>query len=111
MAETASTAESRLTRVQSSTKATISSPMAKMRAALGVISPVTSGLLAVRFISASMSRSTYMLMALAPPAAAEPPTSVASTSQPEGRPRAATTIVGTVVTSRSSMIRGLVSAT
>ena len=58
-----------------------------------------------------MSLSATMFRALAPPAASEPPTRVASTSHPEGRPRAATTIVGTVVTSSSSTIRGLVSAT
>src|SRR3954463_13207747 len=40
-----------------------------------------------------------------------PPTSVASTSQAGGSPFAARNIVGTVVTSRVSMIRGLVSAT
>src|SRR5439155_21255766 len=56
------------------------------------------------------SRSTYMLAALAPPAAREPPTRVVSTSQPDGRPRAATTMVGTVVTRRSSTMRGLVRA-
>ena len=58
-----------------------------------------------------MSRSTYMLMALAPPAARVPPTTVTAISQSDGSPRSATTIVGTVVTSSSSMIRGLVSAT
>ena len=52
-----------------------------------------------------------MLMALAPPAAKVPPRTVATISHNEGRPRSATTIVGTVVTSRSSMIRGFVSAT
>ena len=56
-------------------------------------------------------------MALALPAASEPPISVQTTSQPQsptvmpGRPRAARTIAGTVVTSRSSMIRGFVRAT
>ena len=58
-----------------------------------------------------MSRSTTMLMALAPPAARVPPTSVATISQTDGRPCFATTMVGRVVTSRSSMIRGLVRAT
>jgi hypothetical protein len=50
------------------------------------------------------------LSAFALPAASEPPTSVASTVTGDGRPPAASTIVGTVVTSSSSMIRGLVSA-
>ena len=58
-----------------------------------------------------MSRSRYMLAALALPADNVPPTSVASTSPAEGHPRAATNMVGTVVISSSSMIRGLVSAT
>ena len=75
------------------------------------MTPVTSGRRCVRFITASMSRSITMLRALAPPAASVPPASVATTSQSRGIPRAATTIVGTVVTSSSSMIRGLVSAT
>jgi hypothetical protein len=65
----------------------------------------------VRSITRSMSRSTYMLMALAPPAARVPPSTVAAMSHSDGRPRSATTIVGTVVTSSSSMMRGLVSAT
>ena len=73
--------------------------------------PVTSGRSLVRSISASMSRSTYMLMALAPPAASVPPSTVATISHSGGTPPWATTIVGTVVTSSSSMMRGLVSAT
>ena len=72
---------------------------------------MTSGRSCVRFISLSMSRSTYMLMALAPPAASVPPMTVATISHTDGIPRSATTMVGTVVTSSSSMIRGLVSAT
>jgi hypothetical protein len=72
---------------------------------------VTSGRFCVRFMMRSMSRSTYMLMALAPPAAMVPPMTVAAISQSDGRPFAATTIVGTVVTSSSSMMRGFVSAT
>ena len=52
-----------------------------------------------------------MLMALAPPAASVPPITVATISHSDGRPRSATIIVGTVVTSSSSMMRGLVSAT
>ena len=77
----------------------------------GAIVPVTSGRPWVRFMSLSMSRSMYMLKALAPPAARLPPTSVAKISHPDGRPRSATTIVGTVVTSSSSTMRGLVRAT
>ena len=64
----------------------------------------------MRCINASMSRSTYMLMALAPPAASVPPISVTITSQAGASRRWASTIVGTVVISSSSMIRGLVSA-
>ena len=85
--------------------------MAKIRALRGAMSPVTRGRLRVRFMMASMSRSTYMLMALAPPAAIVPPSTVAMISHREGRPRSATTMVGTVVMSSSSMIRGLVRAT
>ena len=49
-------------------------------AAGGVMAPVTSGRFFVRCISLSMSRSTTMLMALAPPAASAPPTRVATIS-------------------------------
>ena len=73
--------------------------------------PVTSGRPCVRGISVSMSRSTTMLMALAPPAASVPPSRVMATSDHDGQPRSASTMVGTVVMSSSSMIRGLVSAT
>ena len=52
-----------------------------------------------------------MLKAFAPPAASVPPSTVQITRWSGGRPWAATTCVGTVVTSRSSMIRGLVRAT
>ena len=58
-----------------------------------------------------MSRSRYMLNALAPPALSEPPTTVATINQRDGIPCSATIITGTVVTSSSSMILGLVSAT
>ena len=50
-------------------------------------------------------------MAFAAPAASVPPTSVQNTRSSGGMPRAARTIAGTVVTSSSSMMRGLVSAT
>ena len=56
-----------------------------MRAARGVTAPVTSGRPLVRSISASMSRSTYMLMALAPPAASVPPSTVQAMSHSEGQ--------------------------
>ena len=58
-----------------------------------------------------MSRSITMFVALAPPAASVPPTTVATISHTDGTPRSATNMVGTVVTRSSSMIRGLVSAT
>ncbi len=73
--------------------------------------PLAMGRLRVRSMIRSMSRSTYMLMALAPPAANVPPITVAAISHSDGRPRSATIIVGTVVTSSSSMMRGLVSET
>src|SRR3954470_16162524 len=50
-------------------------------------------------------------MAFAAPAAIVPPTSVQKTSFSGGTPRAARNMAGTVVTSSSSMMRGLVSAT
>jgi hypothetical protein len=52
-----------------------------------------------------------MLMAFAPPAARVPPMTTAATSHSDGTPRSARTIVGTVVTSSSSMMRGFMSAT
>jgi hypothetical protein len=52
-----------------------------------------------------------LLSALALPADIVPPRTVATTSQVPGQPSAATTIAGTVVTSSSSMIRGLVTST
>ena len=107
----ARTAESRFTASHSSTNAATSRHSAKTSAAVGVMAPVTSGRFLVRFIRRSMSRSTTMFMALAPPAASAPPTSVATINQTGGRPRWATTMVGSVVTSRSSMMRGLVRAT
>ena len=85
--------------------------MAKVSAARGVIAPVTRGRPLVRSISRSMSRSTYMLMALAPPAARVPPSTVHTISQSDGQAPLGHDHVGTVVTSSSSMIRGLVSAT
>ena len=111
MAETARTAESRFTANHSSTKAATSSVNAKTNAAVGVMAPVTRGRFLVRFMRRSMSRSTTMLMAFAPPAASAPPAKVATMSQTGGRPRRATTMVGRVVTSSSSMILGLVNAT
>ena len=73
--------------------------------------PIGSGRRWVRCISRSMSRSYQQLKTLAAPAASVPPTSVATSSRHDGQPRAASIIAGTVVTSSSSMIRGLVSAT
>ncbi len=49
-------------------------------------------------------------MALAEPAASEPPMSVATMSPSGGMPRWARIMAGTVVTSSSSMMRGLVRA-
>ena len=60
---------------------------------------------------ASMSRSITMLKVFAPPAASVPPSERRHhQTSSRGMPFAATTIVGMVVTSRSSFIRGLVSA-
>lgn len=95
----------------SSTKAAASIERANASAARGPTAPVASGRLRVRCITRSMSRSTTMFVALAPPAASAPPTRVATITPADGRPRWATTMVGSVVTSSSSMLRGLVSAT
>jgi len=70
-----------------------------------------SGRCPVRRITASMSRSRKQFSAFALPAASVPPTMVASTTVSRGRPSAASTMAGSVVTSSSSMMRGLVSAT
>ena len=51
-----------------------------------------------------------MFTALAPPADNVPPITVAAINQSDGTPRSATTMVGTVVTSNNSMMRGLVRA-
>ena len=100
-----------MTARQSSTNAATSRTIEKTTAAVGATAPVTSGRCRVRCMTASMSRSTTMFAALAPPAESAPPTSVATINHHSGTPFAATTIVGSVVTSSSSMIRGLVSAT
>src|SRR6266581_2878049 len=49
-------------------------------------------------------------MVFALPAAMAPPVRVTAISQGDGRPRSASSMVGSVVTSRSSMILGLVRA-
>jgi hypothetical protein len=59
----------------------------------------------------SMSRSRYWLTALAPAADRVPPINVAAITHRDGIPRSARIIDGTVVMSRSSTIRGLVSLT
>ena len=110
MADRASTADSRFTADHRTANATASSVSAKTSAALGVTAPVTSGRFWVRGISLSMSRSMYMFTALAPPAARAPPTNVVAMSHRPGILPAATTMVGSVVMSSSSMMRGLVSA-
>ena len=70
-----------------------------------------SGRRRVRRIRSSMSRSSTQLNAFALAAARQPPTMVSSTSRSGGTPPAARNIAGTVVTSSSSMIRGLVRPT
>ena len=107
----ASVAASRLVVAHSQTKAKISSPMPNRSACSGVTRPSGNGRPCVRFIFWSMSRSQTQLMVLAPPAASVPPNSTVSTSHGEGTPRSARTMAGTVVTSSSSMMRGLVSPT
>ncbi len=69
-----------------------------------------SGRPAVRFITLSMSASATQFRVLAPPAASMPPNRVLRISTRSTEPRSASSIAGIVVTSSSSMTRGLVSA-
>ena len=69
-----------------------------------------SGLRSVRFIILSMSASATQFSVLAPAAASSPPTRVLRISSGSTVPRSASSIAGIVVTSKSSMTRGLVSA-
>jgi hypothetical protein len=110
MALDASRADSRLTVSVSQANETTLRAMPKVSACRGTTAFRGSGRFRVRRIRSSMSRSMYMLMAFAPPAARVPPKTTAAISQIDGIPPAARTMVGTVVTSSSSMIRGLVSA-
>ena len=71
---------------------------------------LASGLRSVRFIILSMSASATQFNVLAPAAASSPPTSVFRISSGFTVPRSASSIAGIVVTSNSSMTRGLVSA-
>ena len=73
--------------------------------------PVTKGLCAVLSIKASISRSTTLFNAFAPPAANAPPTRVANTKYQLGHPLEAKNIVGTVVTRSNSIILGFVKET
>ena len=84
--------------------------IANDNASVEVRTPVTRGLFFVRSISLSMSRSMYMFIALAPPAARVPPNRVAMISHTEGKPSSATIIVGTVVIRRSSTTRSFINA-
>ena len=72
--------------------------------------PRTAGRCVVRCITESISRSYKLLKLFAAPAANAPPVSTATVACHVGNPSAARNIVGTAVTRRSSMIRGLVSA-
>ena len=90
------------------------STMPKTSASPGLITAfaaeAASGRREVRRITASMSRSMKQFSVFALPAASAPPASVAAISHTGGTPRWASSIVGSVVISSSSMIRGLVSA-
>ena len=108
--------DSRFTAHAISTIEIAPSTIPKTRAFSGVTWWAGSGRRRVRVISRSMSRSRYWLIALAEPAASVPQTSVQkvrrsqSASVIPGTSRVARTIAGIVVTSSSSMIRGLVRA-
>ena len=82
-----------------------------MSALVGVMRPDGIGRRAVRDILASMSRSMYWLMALAPPAASAPPRIVGSRIWSDGAPWAAITIAVTVVKISSKTIRIFASST
>jgi hypothetical protein len=110
VADKAKMPESRLVPAQRTKKATISSEMAKISPFRGEMSPVTKGRFFVRSIRASISRSMYILMAFAPPAARVPPTIVTTISHRLGHPSFATTMVGIVVISSNSIMRGFVRA-
>ena len=103
-------AESKFAPDHNTANAIISKATAKTSALRGLIRPVTRGRVCVRFINLSMSRSIYMLIAFAPPAANEPPSRVIAISDQAGHLSAAKTIVGTVVINNNSMILGLVNA-
>ena len=70
-----------------------------------------SGRAAVRFITLSISASATQFSVFAPPAASMPPKRVFRISTRSTDPRVASSIAGIVVTSRSSITRGLVSDT
>ena len=108
MALTASTAESRLTVDHSSANASASSTSPNTSAPSGFTSPWGSGRCAVRRIIWSRSRSIQQLMVLAPPAASAPPIRTSRIRPSDGISPAARIIAGSVVTSRSSITRGLV---
>jgi hypothetical protein len=110
VAESARQADKKFAPAHKTAKARISSEIAKTRAFRGAMRPVTKGRVFVRSMRASMSRSMYILIAFAPPAAKEPPIKVIRIRLSAGHPSSATTIVGTVVMSNNSMIRGFVSA-
>jgi hypothetical protein len=95
----------------SSTVASTPSTSPNTSALRGSTTCRASGRRSVRCITLSMSRSYQQFSALALPAASVPPARVATISQNDGRPRWASTMVGTVVTRSSSMMRGLVNAT
>ncbi len=85
------------------------STIPKIAAFSGSTCPDGTGRTRVRTMIWSMSRSKYMLRALAPPATTEPPKTVASISQAEGMPPSASIIAGIVVMTSSMTIRGFVS--
>ena len=68
-----------------------------------------SGRRSVRFITLSISASATQFSVLAPPAASIPPTRVLRIRIRSAEPREASSMAGMVVTSSSSMTRGLVS--
>ncbi|SKU52730.1 Uncharacterised protein [Mycobacteroides abscessus subsp. abscessus] len=110
MVATASRPDSRLAVHHNHAKAPTPSTTPKIRALRVVTEDMASGRRAVRFITLSISASATQFRVLALAAAMTPPSSVFRMSSGFTSPRSANSIAGMVVTSSSSMTRGLVSA-
>ena len=110
MVETASTPDNRFVVHHNQKNEPTDSTRPKINALrVGTVSRA-SGRSAVRFITLSISASATQFRVLAPAAASMPPISVFAISSGLTTPRSANSIAGMVVTSSSSITRGLVRA-